>query len=330
MAGPGPERTPAQRPEQTPNNPPLSAITITREGKAPQQVAVRSIDALFGSVAHYNEQFSMGTMMARFIMAHLEAQMKDDETREPSLQTERREQFLTAAQIDLIHSPVLSAMGLSLDPAEGKEAVMMTGGEQVGTGELRMHVADAEQFTSFLQAIPREGFAATALPQHLATVSNVLAQQLLDTYDLQNPSPHALELLGGMGAVLQEYKRLGVPAQRLETYYAHAQKQDLREYLLVEHFGLLTQPGQYFGPADWQKDSTPQQLLDRWKHAFQTIAVMGRNPHATELRGEVTRHLRNCASIALADLQTLPHHSEEEKRRLGIVLGRMLTILSNV
>ncbi|TSC64375.1 MAG: hypothetical protein G01um101493_143, partial [Microgenomates group bacterium Gr01-1014_93] len=54
----------------------------------------------------------------------------------------------------------------------------------------------------------------------------------------------------------------------------------------------------YFGPGDWQSDSTPEALAGRWNEALAILRAAKANPKAQELYQQFSTHLLNCIKIA--------------------------------
>ena len=75
--------------------------------------------------------------------------------------------------------------------------------------------------------------------------------------------------------IIDEYKRLGMAdaVTKLEDYFNHGMTGDLREYVSIERKGLLSPPGKFFGPADWQIDSSPSYLEARWNEAISILEI---------------------------------------------------------
>ena len=86
---------------------------------------------------------------------------------------------------------------------------------------------------------------------------------------------------------------------RLYIYLNHARQGDLREYLIVEKWNLLAEPGRGFGPADWQKDGA----TSRWESALEALRMAKNNPKAAELYQQLSEHLLKCIKIARNDVE---------------------------
>ncbi|MEK7616549.1 MAG: hypothetical protein AAB414_00650 [Patescibacteria group bacterium] len=281
----------------TPDQPLTVRIETERE---PYEVKIPAVSHLFSDIDRYNQQFSMGAMMARSLFSVVRFE-DDDEPRAPdSLGREEDHQKMTASALAVIHKDTLDKIGLSLEPVSGKGATLMVLGQQAGEGQMRINVSNRNRFVSFLGALEPELVEQTGLKQNLEGLSAVLVQQVLDNYDLQEPTDEALQLLGGLGNIVDQYNRLGMEraVNRLETYLQHARQGDLREYVAIERRALLSEPGQNFGPADWPIDTTPEGLEGRWNEALAILRAAKENPKAHELYQQLADHLTKCIKIA--------------------------------
>ena len=90
---------------------------------------------------------------------------------------------------------------------------------------------------------------------------------------------------------------------------------DLREYVSIERRGLFSEPGKFFGPADWQRDSTPPYLEGRWNEALQILRITKENPKAADLSKKLHLHLSMCVKVALDGLQTLNYLQPEQQQQ---------------
>ncbi len=273
-------------------------------GDKTEELPVVAVNHLFADIDRHNQQFSMASMMARSIFRHV--RFEDETNKEPvpaSLSGEEDHQQMNASALVVIHKETLNKIGLSLEPVSGKGAVLMYEGEEAGEGEMRINVSNRNRFIPFLEALAPDQVEETGLKPNLESLSKVLSQQVLDHYDLKEPNDEALQLLGGLGKIIDEYKRLGMSkaVTRLETYLNHARQGDLREFVAVENAGLLSEPGKYFGPADWQGDSTPAGLRQRWDEALRVVKTAKANPKAGSLYKQLSEHLIKCIKIARND-----------------------------
>lgn len=285
--------------------------------KGPYEVNLTAVNHLFTDIAKYNEKFSLGSMMARQIFSIFP--MEGDEPRVPKGPGgEEEHQQMTASALNIIHQNTLEQIGLSLEPVSGKKATLMGLGEVAGEGEMRANVINRNRFTSFLGALTPEVVETTGLKSGLESLSGVLAQQIFDHYNLQKPSDEMLELFGGLGNIVNEYKRLGMgkKIENLATYLQHARQGDLREFVVIERDGLFSEPGKFFGPADWQMDSTSQGPQERWNRALSILQLAKNNPNARELYEKLGNHLLNCIKIARASTSLPKLHAAESKKVL--------------
>ncbi len=329
MAGELPESS--VQPEGS-NNPNRQRVIKLELGDQTGEVGLVSVNHLFADVHRYNDQFSMGSMMVRLLFSRIKFEDEGDAQTSRSPNQEAADQQLTASTLGAIHQQTLGKLGLSLEPVAGKNATIMHEGEAVGAGEMRINIQDGTRFTSFLHALEPQQVEDTGLKSDLEGLSGVLAQQVLDHYDLKEPGDEALQLFGGLGRMVEEYKRLGMgqAVERLETYLEHSRQGDLREYVAIERGGLLSEPGKSFGPADWQKDATPEYLERRWGEAIGVLIMTKDNPRAQSLYEQLKGHLIECAKIARADASSISYYTPEARERLQRVLDATNNRLEDV
>lgn len=291
-------------------------------GEQVTTLRIADFNALFSDIARFNRQFSMGSLMFGLISSHFEGDSED--TSSPLSKYDEQSQKLTAAGIHLIHSQTLEKVGLALESVSGKTATLIGQGEMVGVGELRVNISDRNRFLGFLQVIDPTMTHNSPLGENLQGLSVILSQQIFDNYNLNAPSDEALQLLGSLEEIVGQYRRLEISGtERLETYLAHAKKGDLREYILVEHEGLLNEPDRFFGPADWQRDAAPDYLRRRWGNALKVLEMTRDNPKAKELYDQLYAHLTKCLNLAIANLEELDlekGYTEQYKAGLRPVL----------
>lgn len=306
------------------------SVSIKLEtGNGPSELRLATINHLFADISRYNDQFSLGSMMARQLFSFI--RLEDEEASTPrGLGNEEEYQQMTASAINAIHGGTLDTIGLSLEPVSGKHATMMGLGEQAGEGEMRINVANRNRFTSFLEVLTPELVESTGLRSNLESLSGVLSQQIFDHYNLQKPGDEMLELFGGLGTIVNQYKRLGMgeAVEGLEVYLIHTRQGDLREFVAIERNSLLAEPGKYFGPADWQKDTTPRGLEERWGNALAILQAAKDNPKAHELYQQLKRHLSECIKIARADTESRSYYTPEAREEMKNILGSTQVLLN--
>lgn len=294
----------------------------------PTEINLARVRDLFSDVNQFNEQFSMGSMMARMILGHarIEEDKVGDSSRTENLKGEEEHQQMSASAMNVIHGDVLNTIGLSLEPVSGKHATIMTGDEKAGEGEMRINVSSRDRFLSFLGALTPENLEESGLKSDLGELPNILAQQVLDHYDLKNPGDEVLQLFGSQGKrIVEEFKRLGMgeSVARLERYQDHASQGDLREFIAIQNRSLLAEPGKFFGPADWQTDTTPQGLEQRWGEAIVILEKAKTNPKAQKLSEQLQVHLMSCIRIARGSVGDLDYLSAERKAEFEKILERV-------
>lgn len=315
---------------ETPENT-LSPIVDISNGEKNSSLTIADINSLFQDIDVYNQQFSMGSMMFSILTEGLNSQdfvdVDSDNTPakpiKPFDRITEQQQHMTASGINAIHEAELKNLGLSLEPVSGKKAFVAFGDQVVGEGEMRLNIADKNQFLAFLKALSPDQVSQTPLEQNLTSLTNSLTNQILDNYDLKQPTDEALVFLGSLGTMVDEYKRLGLSAQieGLEELLAHSKEGNLREFIALKTSGLMQEPGVGFGPADWVKDVSPDGLSQRWDRAFLILSAMRENPKAHEMYKRLFAQLNTCMPIAKNNLSEVKYYTPEHRAELAEILN---------
>lgn len=324
----GEEQTGTRQP-RPPQQDQLVSIKL-ETGNGSSELRLAAVNHLFADISRYNDQFSLGSMMASQLFSFIRLEGEEAATTPRGLGGEEEYQQMTASAINAIHRGTLDTIGLSLEPVSGKHATMMGLGGQAGDGEMRINVANRNRFTSFLVALTPELVGSTGIRPNLESLSGILSQQIFDHYNLQESGDEILELFGGLGAIVNQYKRLGMKEAvvGLEIYLIHARQGDLREFVAVERNSLLAEPGKSFGPADWQKDTTPEGLEERWGNALAILQVAKNNPKAHGLYEQLKQHLSDCLKAARANMESRNYYTPEAVEKMKNVLGSTQVLLS--
>jgi len=299
------------------------------------EVNITSVNGLFLDIKKYNDQFSLGAMMSRMLLNNLEFEhdqkRENPQAQQPSLAKEEDYQQMSASALSVIHGSVLDQIGLSLEPVSGKNIKIFGQGEQAGVGEMRLNISNEKRFLSLLSSLKPEQVENRALKPNLESLSDVFSRQIFDQYNLTEPSDEALQLFGGLEKIVAQYKRLGMEQAitRLEIYLTHAKQGDLKEYIAIEQRGLLSEPGKSFGPADWQKDTSPESLEGKWEEALRILDVVKKNPKANALYERLETHLKKCVGIAKENIPSLKYYNVEKKTEFIRILEQAKTQLED-
>lgn len=287
----------------------------------PVNVELNDVARLFSDIDRYNRQFSMGAMLARSIGFANEPE--EDAAAPPThpLSDEPGNQQITAFFLISAHKQLLHNTGLSLEPVAGGPTLMLEGA-QASQGEMAIHINSRDNFTSFLRALNPAQIDATGVKGNLEKVPGLLSRQIMTTYTLGVPESDMREVFEGMEQIIAEYKRLGMTAalSELEDYFNHWNSGDLLEYVAIKRRGLFNQPGEYFGPADWQRDSSPQYLESRWDEALAILTLAKQNPKAADLYNNLYQHFCICLGSALQQLPTLHNIPESTRTKAQTIL----------
>ncbi len=297
------------------------SVSVENKGKT-SAVTIQDVDSLFQGIASYNDQFSLGKSMFSLLMQNIERNIEDEEGEEsPPLtnKIDEQSQHMSASALSVIHETTLNNIGLSLEPVSGKSTTIYSSEGAVSTGEMRLNIKDRDQFGAFLKALTPDQVSQTPLGGHLGELTGILNKQILDNYDLSQPDDAALTFLGSLDGVVSEYKRLGLgeQADQMGEYLEHARAGNLREYVALKTSGLLQEPGDGFGPADWQKDASSDFLRSRRDGALQLLRAMRNNPNAEDMYKNLLTHLNKCVSIAQGNLPEIQYYTPQAKQMLA-------------
>ncbi len=304
-------RTP-ERPQQT-QQPNVETVKVNQDGNNVVEVSVEAVKALFEGINKYNDQFSIGTTLARLLRRDIEKQLKDREGQNVSkeggtpfrlkdkpLREEGVNQQISAINLFYQNQQILGQIGLTLEPVSGKKATLFMEDASVGAGEIRLNITDGEKFTSFLSVLSPDQVKNANLSGDLKKLAEVFVSQITDQYNLSDPSDEALQLFGRMAGIIGQYKRLGLgdSIEKMEIYLTYMKQGNLREYLAIEKEDLFKGPDDGWGPAKWQTDATPKRLREYWGGAMDILESMKTNPKAENLYKTLKNHLKMCVDKA--------------------------------
>lgn len=315
--------------ETSPTHRKISPEVVVKNGEKVVPVQIAAVDSLFQDIGSYNAQFSLGRQMGS-MLSRLFNRTEGEEFKNPFGDVSEESQQMSASGLSVIHGDVLKNIGLSIEPVTGKAFTVFAQGEKSGSGEARLNITDKGQFSGFLKGLEPEQVQETPLKDNLKSLTNALNGQIMDNYNLDDPSDEALAFLGSLETIVGEYKRLGLDedAERMGTYLRHSKEGNLREFIAIKNSGMLQEPGKGFGPADWVKDASPEYLERRWTEAFMLLRQSRENPKAHDQYKELLTHLNACLPIARTELSAAQYYTPEHRAALAEVLSKASTGLS--
>jgi hypothetical protein len=269
---------------------------------------------LFKAIDDYAREFSIGSMLAKAVL------------------NEDLDQNICGALSDLdsTYGDTLDMIGLGLKSCADTSTSLRD------LSRLKIDVIDEACFLSFLETLKPEQIEEGTLKLNLDRIPMVLVPKIQFTYCLNKPTEETIQLYEAVKDIIKQYKRLGMASsiRELECYLNHAIHGDLTEYERIEAEDLLSEPGHSFGPGDWQRDSTPEDLEWLWYRALEFLDETKANPRAQELYQQLARHLLKCVEIAIKYMESdecdTPEQiemSEQKKEYLDYVRG---TLIRNV
>lgn len=297
-------------------------------------VNLGSLEAVFANIQSHNEQFSFGAMLAQGILS---AHNKDgDANQEPptlasALSSESDRSKALGETLGIIHTDSFSPIGISLDAASDTGARILTEDEEIEETQIMFGIQNTDLFLSFLKSletINKEDLHERTISSFVGKVGYDLFIQIYQHYG-GNWSKHenVVLVISKLDQIVTEYKKLGIKAQDnekpdilddLDIYSQHAKQGILQEYV-KSRLLLVTPQERAFGPAEWQGDSTPKYLRERWEEAIHTLLELKTNPKANDLYSQVKSNLQLCLRIAKKDIESrvdTGNHSNDDKREV--------------
>jgi hypothetical protein len=268
----------------------------------------------------HNSEFSMGKLMARALLQHTdkqdriqglvdagatesEAEETVDFVGDESMPMTKEEQMARSV-VGITNAPVLESTGLALSPLRTTATMYSEGGEQK-VGQVRLQVTDGSRFSGFLQTVNPESVDDKFKGSVTKVVRSVVSEaRMAITHDVEEATAH--ETLAYGQGIVTGLERIGLGDEditgELRQLYKHAQNGDVKEFVLANTKQLLTTPDeQGFGPAQWQRDASPEFLASHWKEVVDILKMTKANPKATELYQQMLESVRTSLDFAVND-----------------------------
>lgn len=294
------------------------ATPIPKFGSRPEDLA--AFNETITTINHHNDQFSLGALMARVMIDRVDEAQRTQELMDVGATWEEAEQTVAFVGSDelpfsekeqmarsivgVTNAPVLEATGLTLSPLREVGTIYGVQGEQ-SVGEVRLQVADGGKFSNFLLAVNPED--ATEDFQQTATgVVGNLIDEAKSAIASGADEQTVFETLAYGRGIIAGLEHIGLGeasvADELLGLYEYAQQGDIREYVKAGNIGLLTKPEeQGFGPANWQRDASPEYLFTRWNEVLDVARAAKANPEAKDLFAQLIQSAQSCLDYAKVD-----------------------------
>lgn len=275
------------------------------------------------TVNEHNEQFSLGKLMARAMLDHLdeaqraqglidagatqeEAEQAVDFVGSDKLPLTEEEQ-LTRSVIGITNAPILETTGLALSPLRTTSTMYSSKGEQ-SVGKVRLQVADGGKFSNFLSAVNPED-ATEDFQQNTADVTSSLIAEATDAIANATDEQTALETLAYGKGIVAGLEHIGLAespvTNKLRALYEHGQQGDVREYVQADNIGLLKDPTEKgFGPANWHRDTSTEDLATHWSQVVEVVKAAKNNPKAQDLYTQLLQSAQVYLNHAQSDWAT--------------------------
>ncbi len=268
-------------------------------GSNPEDIIV--FNEMVATIKNHNEQFSLGTAMAKALLDHVDESVHIQElVKAGASQQEARqtvdfvdedkisyteEEEMARSIVGVINAPILEVVGLKLSPLHKTSTIISKKGEQ-SIGKVRLQLDDGSRFSNFLLSINPE-LQNDDFKQNIEEVVSNLIDETADAIANNKEDKTTNETLAYGKGILAGMERIGLDNlasySKLRTLYDHAQKGDVKEYVLADKIGLLKEPGSNnYGPSSWQQDCTSEYLDTHWKMIVEILKETRTNPRAKD------------------------------------------------
>ena len=268
-------------------------------------------------IEEYNYNFGMGKTMAREIISAARA---SDE----SFTEQKADEILTLDEMRDQLKLVLDATGIDLVSAQAGW-ITVSGNESHVGSTLRVDLKDGKKFVTYLQSLDQEQISENQV-MGLEKIISALTRQFQKEYNLDSANDdRVLELLGNLGAIINEYKRLGENSHenliravsQFENYLSAARGGYLREYRNAEDL-LLTKPFNGDGfILRWHIDATPRFLEEHWNSVIDTLQKISQNNKAVELYEQAVVTAREALESALKEVSENTGTKDERETKIN-------------
>lgn len=275
-------------------------------------ISDEAIDSFLYELDEYDRQHHPGTAMGSMLAGLFMSQMEDGEESLEKLQ-EKVENNLTVHDLVDRHADNLSKVGLRLE-SPNKEGDFDKK-ETYVQGEMLINIYDKNKLISFLKNIDQK--PSESQKKLLAVTARKLKQQFEYEYNLENAEDERLlNLLSGMGEIIEQYKRLGLQdvVTELLDYKEQLGSGFLREYVVAKKAGLFKPLGEGFNYSTFHKDSRPDMYEGSyWGKFFDAIEEIKKNKDANPLYVKAIEYAQKSLDYAEKDLGSLENYPEGYK-----------------
>lgn len=268
---------------------------------------------IFYAIEKYDEQYSMGAMMADAVIGSMQNKEKPPKIKFKDVLQEN-EQYT-------------QLVGLSIEPVK-TENIKLYGAQNTEKGiesfeksprEIRVNISDHIKFLDSLSVFNKDNITELDA-KNLSELANSLEMQIKNQYRLDDPDEdRLLEMFAGLSKMIDKYKELDTEkklnlydkAEHLEKYLETSRKGYLREFLAIEtnnflpiadgKLGNFKEAG--FTVSAWQEDSSVDRYENYyWERALNALDYINKNPNAKEFFQEILNYFKKCADAAEKDI----------------------------
>lgn len=261
---------------------------------------------IFYAIEKYDEQYSMGAMMADAVIGSMQNKEKPPKIKFKDVLQEN-EQYT-------------QLVGLSIEPVK-TENIKLYGAQNTEKGiesfeksprEIRVNIGDHIKFLDSLSAFNKDNITELDA-KNLSELANSLEMQIKNQYRLDDPDEdRLLEMFAGLSKMIDKYKELDTEkklnlydkAEHLEKYLETSRKGYLREFLAIETNNFLPIADEKLGNwkeagftlSNWQVDSSSDSYENYyWAKAFDALDYIKKNPNAQEFYHKILNYFKKCA-----------------------------------
>lgn len=306
-------------------------------------VSLGNLEAVFSNVQSHNAEFSFGAMLAKGILSTHDKKDQKSSTFSSTLSYESDRSKALGETLGIIHADSFAPIGISLNAVSDTGVRILTQDEEIEATQVMLGIQNTDNFLSFLKSLEtlnKEELSERTVSSLVGKVGYDLFIQIYQHYNNITKNENVVPLTQRLDAIVAEYRKLGIKAQDegkpdrlgdLEVYSQYAKQGVLQEYITTDRRSLLVKPDEKgFGPAQWQGDTTPSGLQERWEQAVQTLSDLKSNPRANDLYSQVKSNLQLCLRIARRDIEstvdTGNHNNDDKSEVLRIIEERLKNI----
>jgi hypothetical protein len=280
--------------------PGMSAYSQETTSSFEQEKMVKGITNLVVEIKTHNKNHGYGAMwgkaLAGAIVNDIKQKGREENKSEEEVVRDVKSEIEAGGHTGLVelksrHESTLKDFGLTLDNQRSR----YDPNESLDTIVFR--VVDIKKFISSVEALKH-----IIKTESLDTVFNVVLENILEQVYFTNQQD-VLDSGEDINANLKDISKVfheatsNIDLTRLDAYAKFKGAGRLKNYIAVEKENLWAEPGKNFGPADWVKDISPEDLEKNWAHALSVLNAQDLEK-ARGVAPELREHLLKCITLS--------------------------------